>query len=76
MCEYAIERAEQSRPTFDELSGLSAREIAAELNERNIATPTGGVLARREGYSCSKAASVCVWFLQLEIWFAGPLWCR
>ena len=28
---------------FDELAGLSARKIAAALNERKIATPTGGV---------------------------------
>ena len=41
--EDAIERAEQLRPAFDELAGLSARKIAAALNERKIATPTGGV---------------------------------
>ena len=41
--EDAIERAEQLRPLFDELAGLSARKIAAALNERKIATPTGGV---------------------------------
>jgi DNA invertase Pin-like site-specific DNA recombinase len=40
--EDAIERAEQLRPVFDELAGLSARKIAAELNRRKIATPTGG----------------------------------
>jgi DNA invertase Pin-like site-specific DNA recombinase len=39
----ALERAEQLRPVFDELAGLSARKIAAALNERKIATPTGGV---------------------------------
>jgi Recombinase len=38
-----MERAEQLRPVFDELAGLSARKIAAVLNERKIATPTGGV---------------------------------
>jgi DNA invertase Pin-like site-specific DNA recombinase len=38
--EDAIERAEQLRPVFDELAGLSARKIAAALNERKIATPT------------------------------------
>jgi hypothetical protein len=38
-----LERAEQLRPVFDELAGLSARKIAAELNERKIVTPTGGV---------------------------------
>jgi DNA invertase Pin-like site-specific DNA recombinase len=41
--EDAIERAEQLRPVFDELAGKSARKIAAALNERQIATPTGGV---------------------------------
>jgi hypothetical protein len=39
----AIERAEQLRPVFDELAGLSARKIAAVLNERKVVTPTGGV---------------------------------
>src|SRR5712672_3319393 len=38
----AKERAEQLRPIFNELAGLSARKIAAELNARNIATPAGG----------------------------------
>jgi DNA invertase Pin-like site-specific DNA recombinase len=38
----AIQRAEQLRPVFDELAGLSARKIAAALNERKIATPGGG----------------------------------
>lgn len=38
----ARERAEQLRPVFAELAGLSARKIAAELNARNIATPAGG----------------------------------
>jgi DNA invertase Pin-like site-specific DNA recombinase len=38
----ALERAEQLRPVFAELAGLSARKIAAELNARNIATPAGG----------------------------------
>jgi selenocysteine lyase/cysteine desulfurase len=41
--EDAIERAERLRPVFVELAGLSARKIAAALNERKIATPTGGV---------------------------------
>ena len=39
----AMDRAEQLRPLFDELASLSARGIAAALNERKIATPTGGV---------------------------------
>jgi DNA invertase Pin-like site-specific DNA recombinase len=38
----ALERAEQLRPIFAELAGLSARKIAVELNARNIATPAGG----------------------------------
>jgi Recombinase len=37
------QRAEQLRPAFDEFAGLSARKIAATLNERKIATHTGGV---------------------------------
>jgi DNA invertase Pin-like site-specific DNA recombinase len=41
--EDAIERAEQLRPIFDELASLSARKIAAVLNERKVVTPTGGV---------------------------------
>ena len=35
-------RAEALRPVFAELSGLSARAIAAELNKRNAPTPNGG----------------------------------
>jgi DNA invertase Pin-like site-specific DNA recombinase len=38
----AMERAEQLRPVLDELAGMSARKIAAALNERGIATSTGG----------------------------------
>ena len=38
----AKERAEQLRPIFTELTGQSARAIATVLNERKIATPTGG----------------------------------
>lgn len=38
----AVERAEQLRPVFEELAGLSAHKIAAVLNERKIATPAGG----------------------------------
>jgi DNA invertase Pin-like site-specific DNA recombinase len=40
--EDANERAEQLRPVFSELAGLSARKIAAVLNERKIGTPAGG----------------------------------
>jgi DNA invertase Pin-like site-specific DNA recombinase len=38
----ANERAEKLRPVFVELAGMSARKIAAALNRRKIATPTGG----------------------------------
>jgi DNA invertase Pin-like site-specific DNA recombinase len=38
----AQQRAEQLRPVFAELAGLSTRKIATELNARNIATPAGG----------------------------------
>ena len=38
----ALERAEQLRPVFAELAGLSARKIAAELNARGVPTPAGG----------------------------------
>ena len=38
----AVQRAEQLRPIFAELAGLSHRKIAAELNARGIATPAGG----------------------------------
>jgi hypothetical protein len=31
------------RPALTELAGLSARKIAAALDERKVATPTGGV---------------------------------
>ena len=35
-------RAEALRPILAELSGLSVRAIAGELNARRIATPSGG----------------------------------
>ena len=38
----ALGRAEQLRPIFAELAGMSARGIAAVLNERKIPTPAGG----------------------------------
>jgi DNA invertase Pin-like site-specific DNA recombinase len=38
----AKSRAEALRPVLDELAGLSARAIAAELNERRIRAPNGG----------------------------------
>ncbi|SRR6266567_3334772 len=38
----AVEFAERLRPVFAELSGLSAREAADELNRRGIAAPAGG----------------------------------
>jgi DNA invertase Pin-like site-specific DNA recombinase len=37
----ALARAEQLRPVLTELAGLSDRATAAELNKRNVATPTG-----------------------------------
>lgn len=39
----AINRAEQLRPIFKELAGMSARKIAGVLNDRNIPTPAGGL---------------------------------
>ena len=39
--EAAIARAEQLRPIFTELSQLSSRAIAAELNARQVPTPRG-----------------------------------
>jgi DNA invertase Pin-like site-specific DNA recombinase len=38
----ALQRAEQLRPIFAELAGLSTRKIAAELNARGVETPAGG----------------------------------
>ena len=38
----ANKRAEQLRPVFAELAGLSAHQAAAELNRRQIASATGG----------------------------------
>ena len=35
----ALERAEELRPVLQQLHGRSLREIAAELNARNISTP-------------------------------------
>jgi DNA invertase Pin-like site-specific DNA recombinase len=40
--EEARARAEALRPVLAELSHLSARAIAAELNARNVETPNGG----------------------------------
>jgi hypothetical protein len=40
--EAAAERAEQLRPLFTELAGMSHRKVAAELNARKIPTPAGG----------------------------------
>ena len=39
----AEQRAEALRPVLTELSALSAREIAKELNRRKVATPNGGL---------------------------------
>ncbi len=39
----ALERAEQLRPEFAELAGMSHRQqMAVELNARKIPTPAGG----------------------------------
>jgi len=38
----AVERAEQLRPVFAELAGMSHRQMAVELNARKIRTPAGG----------------------------------
>jgi DNA invertase Pin-like site-specific DNA recombinase len=38
----ARQRAEQLRPIFAELAGMSARAIAAALNECKVQTPAGG----------------------------------
>jgi hypothetical protein len=38
----ARQRAEQLRPVFAELSGMSANHAAHELNRRGIATPLRG----------------------------------
>lgn len=38
----AKESAEQLRPVFAELAGMSHRKMAAELNARKIPTPAGG----------------------------------
>ncbi len=40
--EEAKARAETLRPVLEELAGESARAIAAELNARGVATPSGG----------------------------------
>src|SRR3984957_8000340 len=40
--EEALARAEQLRPIFTELAGMSHRKMAVELNERKISTPAGG----------------------------------
>jgi hypothetical protein len=42
LCEEAKARAEALRPVLAEMAGKSARAIAAELNAREIATPSGG----------------------------------
>jgi DNA invertase Pin-like site-specific DNA recombinase len=39
----ALDRAEQLRPVFTELAGMSARRIAEVLNSRAVPTPSGGL---------------------------------
>jgi DNA invertase Pin-like site-specific DNA recombinase len=51
----AIDRAE-GRTVFTELAGMSARAIAAELNRREIPTPTGGSWHSVTGHPRSEAA--------------------
>ena len=41
--DQALARAEQLRPVFAELAGMSHRKMAAELNARKISTPAGGL---------------------------------
>jgi len=38
----ARDRAEQLRPIFAEFAGLTARQMAVELNKRQVETPAGG----------------------------------
>jgi hypothetical protein len=54
--EDAIERAGQLRPILHELAGLSARKVAAVLNERKVATPTGGVWMRPRLFECGSGS--------------------
>jgi DNA invertase Pin-like site-specific DNA recombinase len=37
----AVARAQELAPLFDELEGLSARDLARTFNERGVPTPTG-----------------------------------
>jgi DNA invertase Pin-like site-specific DNA recombinase len=40
--EEAMQRAEQLRPVFSELAGLSQAKMASELNARGVLAPAGG----------------------------------
>jgi DNA invertase Pin-like site-specific DNA recombinase len=51
----AAERAEQLRPVFAEVSGLSARGAAAELNRRGITTAQGASGLRPRLSGCASA---------------------
>ena len=64
----AAERAEQLRPVFAELAGLSARQAAAELNWRRIETPAGGAGTQPRSFGFATAlirgrTAVCDWLL-------------
>lgn len=50
--EDAIERAEELRPIFDELAGLSARKIAAVLNERKVTALAVVIGMRQRSFVC------------------------
>jgi len=55
----ARERAEQLRPLFAELAGMSARKAAEELNRRSVAAPAGRRLAvfEPEYLSCASGGT-------------------
>ena len=58
----AIERARQLAPILAELksAGMSARQIAAELTARGIATPTGGADGTHRAFYASLAGLACL----------------
>ena len=53
-------RAEALRPVLAELSGLSARAIAAELNARGVATPKRRAMAYGDGAPRAAQAGDCI----------------
>jgi DNA invertase Pin-like site-specific DNA recombinase len=56
--EHARERAEQLRPVFAELAGLSHGRMAQALNERSVPTLEGRPLARRHRQASAVAPRV------------------